>query len=138
MASATTLARQNCQQSKWDILDGILGDCYRLRNELGLNPEVPQVSLDPYEDQLTDAQAELTAVKEFAQERADRIALEARGELPPSRANVLMAALIARSEITLARRQATMETLSFLPTIMEENPPTPIEAWVSTYALWCP
>jgi hypothetical protein len=92
----STLPRLNCQQSKWDILDNILGDCYSKRLSLGMPAEMPYVSLDSYEDQLADALEQLNAVEEFAQERADRIASEARGELPQSRAKLLMDALVAR------------------------------------------
>ena len=91
----SSLPRLKCIQSKWDVLDGILGDCYRERLSLGMPAEMQKVSLDSYEDQLADAKEQQAAVKEFAQERADRIASEAR-DLPQSRAKLLMAALLAR------------------------------------------
>ena len=94
--NSSSLPRLNCQQSKWDTLDGILGDCYRERLSLGMPAEMPQVSLDSYEDQLADAKEQQAAVKEFARERADREAAAARGELPQSRAKLLMDALVAR------------------------------------------
>ena len=92
----SSLPRLKCIQSKWDVLDGILGDCYRERLSLGIPAEMPQVSLDSYEDQLADAKEQQAAVKEFARERADREAAAARGESPQSRAKLLMAALVAR------------------------------------------
>jgi len=90
----SSLPRLKCIQSKWDVLDGILGDCYRERLSLGMPAEMPQVSLDSYEDQLADAKEQLAAVMEFAQERADREAAAARGESPRSRSSILMSALI--------------------------------------------
>ena len=91
----SSLPRLNCQQSKWDILDNILGDCYRKRLSLGMPAEMPYVSLDSYEDQLADALEQLNAVEEFAQERADREAAAERGDPPQSRSSILMSALIA-------------------------------------------
>jgi hypothetical protein len=125
----SSLPRLNCQQSKWDILDNILGDCYRKRLSLGMPAEMPCVSLDLYEDQLADALVQLNAVEEFAQERADREAASERGDPTQSRASIIMSALIDRRAQTLARRTRALEALSALPTIMEENPPTPLEAW---------
>jgi hypothetical protein len=66
----SSLPRLNCRQSKWDILDNILGDCYRKRLSLGMPAEMPYVSLDSYEDQLADAKEQQSAVEEFAQERS--------------------------------------------------------------------
>jgi len=117
----SSLPRLNCQQSKWDILDNILGDCYRKRLSLGMQAEMPCVSLDSYEDQLADALGQLNAVKEFAQERTDREAAAQRGDPPQSRSSILMSALIDRRAQTLSRRTRALEALSALPMIKEEN-----------------
>ena len=52
----SSLVRLNCQQSKWDLIEGIFGECYRRQQSLGLPTVIPPVSLDPYKDQLVQAQ----------------------------------------------------------------------------------